>query len=76
MLNEVYDHSDHSALPNKRISQTQALVISLLDQGEGKELQRRKHRFQTNDSIINSYCKARFRKLQERGKRGKKCLSL
>lgn len=53
MLNEVYDQS---ALPNKGISQTQTLVISLLDQAEGKELQRRKPRFQTDVSVINSYC--------------------
>lgn len=53
MLNEV---CDHSASPNKRRSQTQALVISPPDQGEGKELQRRKPGFQTSDSIINSYC--------------------
>lgn len=62
MLNEVYDHS---ALPNKRISQTQALVISPLDQGEGKELQRRKPRFQTNVSKNQHLLQAMFRKLQE-----------
>jgi len=62
MLNEV---RDQSALPNKGRSQTQTLVICLLDQAEGKELQRKKATFQTR-FCNQQFLQARFRELQEK----------